>query len=397
MTDTPATQSLANQYRPRTFDGLLGQQPIKMFFRNSLGADPPRIRPVYLFPGMAGSGKTSAAKILARWLNCENRQGHNPCNNCPSCDHMSRGVSPNLMEVDGTSQNKLDFVENEIKPFVSHVPVGRPYKVLIVDEFHRIKDPARSSFLPLLEFLDVEHPRTVAILCTTDLEGLEKPLLTRAIRPGTFQALDPDEVASLYAAQLGLDPEVCRLILRVSDGSMRQFWASYDALREISSPITPEAVLDWAGGIPDPERRKLWTAIARRDHKKIRSLWDSWIKRGRAGFRFVAGQLLDDLTDRIVDHPDETLYVDAFRTLTTAMTFANDSRTQLDQLVLGALYSLVLPVQTSKPAQQIASLNGVINNALETVEEEKVLLTLAHTKPVNLPASNPFAALDLDP
>lgn len=360
--------TLANEHRPLTFDEVLGQEAIKTFFKNSLSQG--KLRNVYMLPGLHGCGKTTVAKILARWINCDNRQGYNPCNSCPSCEASLRGQSLLTMEVDGTSQNKGEFVEKELMAWLSATPPSNKYHVAIIDEFHRIKDPARSMFLPFLEFMDVERPRSIVILCTTDLKSIDKALKSRMARPGTFQGLSPEQVVGRYAARLGLDDETCKLILKVSEGSMRQFWMTYDVVKTIcgDNPVSKQAVLDWAGGLSDAERAQLWTAIRKKDRKKIQELWTFWMQSNKAGFEFAATQLLEDLDRMVVENPDEDAYVDAHQELATALTFATHPAAKIDQLVLAALYRMTLP--------------GVINKASFSAPAKQ-----PDPEPVQLPAT----------
>lgn len=335
--------SLANEYRPKTFSEIIGQESIVRFFKNSLSNN--RLRSVYLLPGLHGSGKTSVAKILARWINCDNRQGHEPCNTCKYCTASLRGQSLISMEVDGTSQNKADFVENDLMPFLQAVPPPGKYHVAIIDEFHRIKDPARSMFLPFLEFMDVERPRSIVILCTTEMQSIDKALCSRMVIPGTFQGLSTQQVSDRYASKLGVSRSVCDLILKVSGGSMRQFWNVYDSLRESSEnqTIQEAEVLQWAGGVLDSEREKLWKAISNKNRKQLKDIWQQWMTSNKNGFDFVVTQLLEDLDDMIICNPDNDLYVDAHVKLSQALSFATHPLARTNQLVLGALYSMTLP------------------------------------------------------
>lgn len=352
-------EGLANQYRPMVWEDMIGQEPIKRFFKNSLGSG--RLRSVYLLPGLHGSGKTTASKILSRWINCDNRQGHNPCNQCRFCSAALRGQSPVTLEVDGTSQNRAEFVEAELMGFLRTQPPPNKYHVAVIDEFHRIKDPARSMFLPFLEFMDIERPRSIAILCTTELASIDKPLISRACIPGTFQGLNPEQVIIRYAEKLQIQPEICQLILKVSGGSMRQFWNTYDVLRELEDPakLTPEVVLEWAGGVTDQERHSLWTAVHKRDRKKVKELWEKWMSSNKSGFDFVVTQLLEDLDRFILENPDMDDYIDAHQKIAMALSYATHPAARVNQLVLGALYGMkfggtvkeLKPKATAKPVE----------------------------------------------
>lgn len=343
MEVTSKVVSLANDYRPKTFDEVLGQESIVRFFKNSLSRN--NLRSVYMLPGAPGCGKTSVAKILSRWINCDNRQGYNPCNECRYCTASLRGQSLVSIEVDGTSQNKAEFVENELMAFLQAVPPSGKYHVAIIDEFHRIRDPARSMFLPFLEFMDVERPKSIVILCTTEVQSIDKALCSRMVIPGTFQGLNPSQVADRYANKLGISHETCSLILKVSNGSMRQFWNTYDALKESSESgnITPDEILSWAGGVSDNERYRLWDSIAKKNRKLLKEIWNGWMNSNKNGLDFVVTQLLEDLDDMVATDPENDLYVQAHVKLAQALSYATHPMARVQQLILGALYTMTLP------------------------------------------------------
>lgn len=389
-------QGLANAHRPMVWEDMIGQEPIKRFFKNSLGSG--RLRSVYLLPGLHGSGKTTAAKILSRWINCDNRQEHNPCNTCRFCSAAIRGQSLATMEVDGTSQNRAEFVENDLMAFLRSQPPPTKYNVAIIDEFHRIKDPARSMFLPFLEFMDIERPRSIAILCTTELASIDKALISRACIPGTFQGLSSEQVTKRYSERLNIAPEICELVLKVSGGSMRQFWNTYDVLRELASadnPLTSEMVLEWAGGVTNKDRADLWTAVRKQDRKKTKDLWDKWMSSNKAGFDFVATQLLEDLDAMILENPDMDEYVDAHQKIAMALSYSTHPAARVNQLVLGALYGIKLPgvrtksstkpANTEKPADELPAKVTVVKN----IPPETPILDDLDSEPEVIPTITP--------
>lgn len=377
-------EGLANTHRPMVWEDMIGQEPIKRFFKNSLSSG--RLRSVYLLPGLHGSGKTTAAKILSRWINCDDRQGHNPCNKCKFCFAALRGQSLATMEVDGTSQNKADFVENDLMGFLRAQPQPNKYHVAIIDEFHRIKDPARSMFLPFLEFMDIERPRSIAILCTTELASIDKALISRACIPGTFQGLSPDQVVLRYAEKLNISPEICELVLKVSGGSMRQFWNTYDVLRELadnnSQTLSKETVLEWAGGITDKERQSLWAAVRKKDRKKTKELWDSWMSSNKAGFDFVATQLLEDLDNMILANPDMDDYVDAHQKIAMALSYATHPAARVNQLVLGALYAIKFPETSVKPKAKTPEPETVLPAPVELPTKVTPVKSIPEPQPI---------------
>ena len=139
--------AIARKYRPATFDEIVGQEHVTRTLRNAIARD--RIHHAFLFCGARGVGKTTAARALAKGLNCEQGPTATPCGVCRSCVEVVAGTSPDLIEIDGASNNSVDDVR-ELRDTVRYAPQGRR-KIYLVDEVHMLSNAAFNALLKTLE------------------------------------------------------------------------------------------------------------------------------------------------------------------------------------------------------------------------------------------------------
>ncbi|GHT65357.1 hypothetical protein FACS1894110_07040 [Spirochaetia bacterium] len=144
----PKYEVTATRRRPKTFDELAGQEFVVSTLKNSLESG--QIAHAYLFSGPRGCGKTSAARILARALNCEKGPTATPCGVCSNCREISQGSSMDVIEIDGASNNGVEAVR-QIKEEVRFPPNSGKYKVYIIDEVHMLSNSAFNALLKTIE------------------------------------------------------------------------------------------------------------------------------------------------------------------------------------------------------------------------------------------------------
>lgn len=168
--------ALYRKWRPKDFDDIKGQDAIVTTLRNQISAN--RIGHAYLFCGTRGTGKTSAAKVFAKAVNCKNPKNGSPCGECASCIAIAAGNSMNVIEMDAASNNGVDDVR-EIRDNVAYSPTDADYKVYIIDEVHMMSGAAFNALLKTLE----EPPSYVVfILATTEPHKLPITILSRCQR-----------------------------------------------------------------------------------------------------------------------------------------------------------------------------------------------------------------------
>ncbi len=235
-----AYQALYRQWRPRDFSHMVGQEAIVETLRNQVMIG--RIAHAYLFCGSRGTGKTSAAKILARAINCENPQDGNPCGECPVCKRMAGDESLDIMEIDAASNNGVDNVR-ELRDSVQYPPQFGKYKVYIIDEVHML---STAAFNALLKTLEEPPAYVVFILATTEPQKLPATILSRCQR-FDFGRIPASKIQGrLKEAAEGAGRRATAgalmLIARAAEGGMRDALSILDMCMGYTGDITEELV-----------------------------------------------------------------------------------------------------------------------------------------------------------
>src|SRR3989337_886376 len=169
-------QVIARKWRPGLFDEVVGQAHVTRTLRNAISSG--RIAHAYLFSGPRGVGKTTAARILAKCLNCSTGPTVTPCNECASCKGITGGSSVDVFEIDGASNNSVDNVR-EISESVRYVPAQGKYKVYIIDEVHML---STAAFNALLKTLEEPPAHAIFIFATTEVHKVPATVLSRCQR-----------------------------------------------------------------------------------------------------------------------------------------------------------------------------------------------------------------------
>jgi DNA polymerase-3 subunit gamma/tau len=163
----------ARKYRPQVFDELIGQEHIANTLKNAIARE--RVGHAYLFSGPRGVGKTSAARIFAKALNCESGPTPTPCNSCVFCTEINQGRALDLVEIDGASNRRIDEVR-QLRENVRFSPSSARYKIYIIDEVHMLTNEAFNALLKTLE----EPPHHVVfIFATTEVNKVPSTIRSR--------------------------------------------------------------------------------------------------------------------------------------------------------------------------------------------------------------------------
>jgi DNA polymerase III subunit gamma/tau len=169
-------QVFARKYRPQNFDDVLGQNHVTQTLKNAIQQK--RLAHAYLFVGPRGTGKTSTARILAKSLNCIHGPTINPCGVCDSCKEISQGISLDVLEIDGASNNSVDQIR-ELRENVRFAPVRGRYKIYIIDEVHMLSPQA---FNALLKTLEEPPAHVIFVFATTEPHKVLPTILSRCQR-----------------------------------------------------------------------------------------------------------------------------------------------------------------------------------------------------------------------
>src|SRR5260221_533739 len=191
-------QVIARKWRPQTFTDLVGQQHVTDTLKNAITNN--RVAHAYIFSGARGVGKTSAARILAKAMNCVNGPTAEPCGVCDSCKEISAGNSLDVIEIDAASNRGIDQIR-ELREMVRYAPAASRSKVVILDEAHMLTGEASNALLKTLE----EPPdRVIFVMATTQPEDLEDTIRSRS-QHFHFRALTFNEIADRikFIAKIG--------------------------------------------------------------------------------------------------------------------------------------------------------------------------------------------------
>ena len=253
-------QVLARKWRPQDFSSVIGQESTVTALRNALKEG--RLAQAYLFSGIRGVGKTSVARVLAKALNCENGPAADPCNNCQTCADITAGSDLDVIEVDAATYSKVEQVR-ELTESLRYSPARDRYKVVVIDEIHRL---SRQAFDALLKIVEEPPPHLVFIFATTEVDAVPATILSRC-QEYHFRRVRP----ALLSAHLRLLAEkeeievsdiALRLIARASEGSVRDAVALLDQLATFGSGrVADEDAARILGGVGAAVHYRLLSAI----------------------------------------------------------------------------------------------------------------------------------------
>ncbi|HXV14296.1 MAG TPA: DNA polymerase III subunit gamma/tau [Candidatus Krumholzibacteria bacterium] len=270
---------LARKWRPLTFDDVVGQEHVTHTLKKAV--ETARVSHAYLFSGPRGCGKTSTARILARVLNCENVQGGNPCNACPSCLAVIKGNHLDVMEIDGASHTGVGEVR-ELQESIGFAPSQSRNKVYVIDEVHMLSTHAFNALLKTLE----EPPAHVYfIFATTSPQKIPDTIKSRCQRHH-FKRLENAEIAARLedickAEKVKYEMDGLRLLARKADGSMRDGTSLLDQCVTASGgDVSAEAVRGILGLVDQEKVLAFVDAIAAGDATRPLQLLDAAVNEG---------------------------------------------------------------------------------------------------------------------
>jgi len=283
--------ALYRSWRPQAFREMVGQKPIIQTLQNALKER--RFSHAYLFSGPRGTGKTSAAKILAKAVNCENGPDAEPCNQCAACLHITEGTIMDVVEIDAASNRGVEEIR-DIRDKIRFAPTEVRYKVYIIDEVHMLTSEA---FNALLKTLEEPPAHAMFILATTEPHRLPTTIVSRCQRFDFRRVSLQEQVERLEQVcrqeHIQAEPEALQYIARLSDGGMRDALSLLDQISSYSNGrVTYSDVLAITGGVASDQFEKLAKAIRANDVGMVLEVIDAWMQEGKSADKCLESLML---------------------------------------------------------------------------------------------------------
>ena len=278
---------LARRYRPQTFASMVGQEHVGKALRNAIRTD--RVAHAFLFTGIRGVGKTTAARILAKALNCECPEDGEPCNRCASCGSITSSRSLDVIEIDGASNRGIDSIR-ELNEAVLYRPTGGKYRIYIIDEAHMV---TREGFNALLRTLEEPPPHAKFIFATTAIDKFPDTIVSRCQRYD-FRRIPLESIqASLREIatreSVTIDAAALYQVAREAQGSMRDAQSLLDRLIAFVGSETEIGDREVADVLAITDRKTLYgvaDAVLAHDAQRALELVDRLYESGRDLERF---------------------------------------------------------------------------------------------------------------
>ena len=300
MENTPQYVSLANKYRPQTFEDMVGQESISKTLQNALKLG--RIGHAYLFYGPRGCGKTTTARILAKALNCtghkENGPTAEPCGKCPQCLEIAQSADLDVLELDAASNTQVEKVREAIIDTVALAASRDRFKVFILDEVHML---SASSFNALLKTIEEPPAHVVFILATTEKHKVPATIVSRCqtfrFRPLTVDEISAHLIELAEAEGIDLSANAAKIIAKNAAGAMRDGLTLLDrAIAYCGDHVDEKAVSEMLGLTSTELLTDAVAALCRKDNAQMHQVFQTLQAEG-----FDANTFLKDLKNMLGD------------------------------------------------------------------------------------------------
>ncbi|MEY2196724.1 DNA polymerase III subunit gamma/tau [Neobacillus sp. BF23-41] len=284
-------QALYRVWRPQTFIDVVGQEHVTKTLQNALLQQ--KISHAYLFSGPRGTGKTSAAKILAKAINCERSPVSEPCNECASCLGITNGTISDVLEFDAASNSRVEEMRDVLDK-VKFAPTSVNYKVYIIDEVHML---SISAFNALLKTLEEPPKHVIFILATTEPHKIPLTIISRCQR-FDFRRITAGAIVKrmkLIVEETGVncDERALQLIARAADGGMRDALSLLDqAISYSQDQVSIEDALTVTGSVSQGFLNKLALAFREKDVASGLEALDELLFHGKDPMRFIEDLIL---------------------------------------------------------------------------------------------------------
>ena len=298
--------SLANKYRPKTFDGMIGQEHITNILKAQMEVRD-NIHHNYLLFWPRGTGKTSSARLIAKGLNCLNLQQGNPCNHCANCELINNGTSLDYVEIDAASHTGVDNIREEIIDKALYPPTALKKKIYVIDEVHML---SKGAFNALLKTIEEPKNNVCFIFATTEIHKVPDTIISRCqvfnYRKVPNKAMINHLEKICQAEQLHYQGNALEIIANISEGCVRDAVKYVDQV-SILWDLNEENVSRFLGVAGETTIRNLLSTIKTGEREKIFSQLDELNQHGIDLGQF-AKQAISHIDQHLLEDTDFLLH-----------------------------------------------------------------------------------------
>lgn len=323
-----AYQAIYRKWRPQTFEDIIGQSHITSTLKNQIIND--KISHAYLFCGTRGTGKTTAAKVLSKAVNCLNQTNGSPCNECEICKGISDGSIMDVTEIDAASNNSVDNIR-DLRDDVNYVSTRTKYRVYIIDEVHMLSSGA---FNALLKTLEEPPAHVIFILATTEVHKIPETILSRCQR-FDFKRISPNDIIVRMkeiatADGISITDDAYQTLAKMADGSMRDGLSILErCVSACGNQIDNDSIMSVLGVCQTDLLFNIANAIISANSEEALLLVDSAVKEGKD---------LNVTFDSLIKHFRDLLVCKIMQNPSLAVDYSQDLLVKLKSQAENAAY-----------------------------------------------------------
>ena len=359
--------ALYRKYRPNTFDSIIGQENVTKILKNQIKNG--KISHAYLFSGTRGTGKTSAAKVFARAINCLNPKDGEPCNECAVCKGILDGSITDVIEMDAASNNSVENIR-QIRQEVVYATVDVKYRVYIIDEVHML---TTSAFNALLKTLEEPPENVVFILATTEQHKIPITILSRCLK-FEFNRISEDNLYKrikyvLECENVKYEDEACKYIASLADGAARDALSILDrCISETEDVLRYKDVENIVGAIDKDIIKNVVDCILDYNYLKALEFVDQIIKKGK-DLRQFTFEITSEFLNRMINEKEilnrYSYIIDELSSLDNELK----STTRKEIVLKSCIVKLCNQVNTNVQSKEV-SLDNIYIQKIEKLEKQ---------------------------